>query len=96
MKPYDIIKRPLITEKTTSLQAQKNVYAFEVYRLASKSQIKSAVEKVFPGVKVVEVRTQIRSGKTRRVGARVTKRGDWKRALVSLREGDKIEGLTVA
>lgn len=85
----DVLQRPLITEKNTILQAQ-NKYAFEVAGAATKYQIKQAVEKAFR-VKVTEVNTVTVSGKTRRMGRRIYSTSPWKKAVVTLRAGDKIE-----
>jgi len=85
----DVLQRPLITEKNTILQAQ-NKYAFEVAGAATKYQIKQAVEKAFR-VKVTGVNTVTVSGKTRRMGRRIYSTSPWKKAVVTLRAGDKIE-----
>ena len=89
MHLFDVLQRPLITEKNTGLQAQ-NKYAFEVATGATKPQIKQAVEKAFR-VKVTEVNVTKVAGKSRRVGRRVYNTPPWKKAIVTLREGDKIE-----
>jgi large subunit ribosomal protein L23 len=90
MEIAQIIKRPIITEKSTGLSAQ-NFYTFEVDKRAIKPQIKKAVEENF-GVHVVEVRTINVKGKTRRVGRKryKAKLGDWKKAIVRLKKGEKI------
>ena len=88
--PHQILRRPLITEKTTSLTERDNKVAFEVDRLANKLEIKRAVEQLFD-VKVVEVHTLSVHGKLKRMGMHQGRRPDWKKALVTLREGDKIE-----
>lgn len=87
---YQIIKSPIITEKVTGQTELANVYAFKVDPRANKVQIKSAVEKIW-GVKVLTVRTQVRKGKPRRMKANWSAQPDWKRALVRLAEGQKIE-----
>jgi large subunit ribosomal protein L23 len=86
-----IVKRPIITEKATGLSAQK-FYTFEVDREATKPQIKKAVEEIF-GVHVVKVRTINVKGKTRRVGRKryKTKLASWKKAIIELKEGEKID-----
>jgi large subunit ribosomal protein L23 len=89
MHLYDVLRRPLVTEKNTMLQAQ-NKYAFEVAKEANKPQIKQAVEKAFK-VKVITVNVTKVSGKTRRVGRRMVQTSPWKKAIVTLRSGDKIE-----
>ncbi|MBI2848278.1 MAG: 50S ribosomal protein L23 [Chloroflexi bacterium] len=89
MHLYEILRRPLITEKYSALQAQGK-YAFEVAMLATKPQIKQAVEKVFK-VKVTEVNILRVAGKRRRLGRRELPAHPWKKAVVTLRPGDKIE-----
>jgi len=86
---YEVLRRPLITEKNTSLQAQGK-YAFEVARGANKNQIKQAVEKAFK-VKVTTVNVMTISSKRRRVGRREVLTQSWKKAIVTLKPGDKIE-----
>ena len=88
---FQVIKSPIITEKVTGQTEHTNVYAFKVDMRANKVQVKTAVEKIW-GVKVVSVRTQVRKGKPRRVKANWSSQPDWKRALVRLAEGQKIEG----
>jgi len=89
MHLYEVLRRPLITEKNTVLQAQ-NKFAFEVAREANKPQIKQAVEKAFK-VKVTAVNVITVSGKMRRVGRRLVQTPPWKKAVVTLQSGDKIE-----
>jgi large subunit ribosomal protein L23 len=92
---YDIIRRPRITEKTALLGSIENSIVFDVHPKANKTEIKQAVEKIFE-VKVKAVRTLNYLGKKRRVGAKIGRRGAWKKAYVSLKEGnsiDIIEGL---
>jgi large subunit ribosomal protein L23 len=86
---YKIIKRPIITEKTTNLKKQ-NKYVFEVDINATKSQIKQAVEKLF-NVDVVDVRTMIMKGKLRRYGRYEGYKPDWKKAIVTLKSGQIIK-----
>jgi len=88
MLPLDVLKRPLITEKNTNLQAQ-NKYAFEVARAANKPEIKDAVEKTFK-VKVTDVNVVNIHGKLRRVGRRQIMTAPIKKAIVTLKAGDKI------
>jgi len=90
MNKYHVIKRPLITEKSTFLKEQGDFVSFEVNKRASKLQIKRAVEEIFK-VKVVSVRTMIIPGKSKRLGRSIGRVPSWKKALVKLREGDKIE-----
>jgi large subunit ribosomal protein L23 len=87
---YQVIKRPLITEKATFLKEKDNKVAFVVDRAATKAEIKEAVER-FLKVKVLKVNVATMQGKTRRVGRTVGKRPDWKKAVVTLRPGDRIE-----
>ena len=89
MHLYEVLRRPLITEKGAGLQTQ-NKYAFEVASVANKHQIKQAVEKAF-NVKVSAVNVMTVSGKTRRVGRRQVLTQSWKKAIVTLNPGDKIE-----
>ncbi len=90
MKSYDqIIRRPVITEKSTRLKDRNKEVCFEVDPKANKSEIKKAVEHLFK-VKVEKVRTLKKTGKIRRVGRTQGKTGDWKKAYVTLREGEKM------
>ncbi len=88
MNLHDIIRRPLITEKATELQALDK-YVFEVARAANKVQVKVAVEKAF-NVHVVDVNIVAVPGKMRRRGQRQVPTSPWKKAIVSLKPGDKI------
>ena len=89
MHPYDVLHRPIVTEKNTVLQEQ-NKYCFEVAGEANKHQIKEAVEKSFNG-KVTMVNVMTVPGKTRRIGRRQVMTRSWKKAVVSLNPGDTIE-----
>lgn len=89
MNPHQIIIRPLITEKNTNLM-QYNKYSFEVDRNASKSQIKHAVESIF-NVSVTKVNTMNVRGKLRRRGQKYGYQADWKKAIVTLIPGDRID-----
>ena len=89
MHLYEVLRQPLITEKNTNLQAQDK-YAFEVAGKANKPQIKQAVEKSFK-VKVTAVNVLTVPGKTKRVGKQLTQTRSWKKAIVTLKPGDKIE-----
>lgn len=89
MHLYEVLRRPLITEKGTSLQAEGK-YAFEVASGANKHQVKDAVEKAFK-VKVTAVNTITVHGKRRRVGKRIVLTRPWKKAIVTLSPGDHIE-----
>jgi large subunit ribosomal protein L23 len=86
---YGIIRRPLITEKAQNLTTIDK-YAFEVDKRANKMQIKEAVEIAF-NVSVASVNTCMMKGKVRRYGRNETKQPDWKKAIVTLAPGDKIE-----
>ena len=91
MTPEEIIKRPLIlTEKGNALRETENQYLFEVARTANKAQIRSAVENLFQ-VRVEKVRTLIVRGHIRRMGRGYAKTQNWKKAIVSLREGETID-----
>ncbi|MBI2287410.1 MAG: 50S ribosomal protein L23 [Chloroflexi bacterium] len=89
MHLYQVLRRPLITEKYTTLQAYGK-YAFEVEGQANKSQIKQAVEKAFK-VEVTAVNVMTVPGKRRRRGMRELTSRSWKKAVVTLKPGDKIE-----
>ena len=88
MHLYEVLRRPLITEKNTGLQAQGK-YAFEVARESNKHQIKQAVEKAF-NVRVTTVNVLRVPGKKRRMGRREVLTPSWKKAIVTLQSGDKI------
>jgi large subunit ribosomal protein L23 len=85
----DVVKRPLITEKAERNREATHAYAFEVHREATKIQVKQAVEKLF-NVHVLAVRTAVARGKNKRVGRSVGRRPNWKKAFVTLKEGDTI------
>lgn len=87
--PLNIIKKPIVTEKSTASTELFNAYTFLVDRHANKLEIARAIEKIFK-VKVEKVRTQVRKGKPRRMRFKWGKQPDWKRAVVTLKEG-KIE-----
>ena len=86
---YEVIRRPLITEKTTALKETQRSLCFEVHRDASKPEIKKAVESLF-GVKVQDVRVANVHGKVKRQGRSVGRRSDWKKAYVVLKQGEKM------
>jgi large subunit ribosomal protein L23 len=91
MKPlYDIIRKPLITEKANLLKEEAQVVSFEVARTANKIEIKQAVEKAFD-VKVKSVNTIQLRGKVKRVGYNFGQRNNWKKAYVTLEEGHNID-----
>lgn len=87
--PYQIILRPLITEKSTWLKDKNREICFEVHPKANKIEIKEATEKLFK-VKVDRVRIQRMRGKMRRVGRNVGRKKNWKKAYVKLKEGEKM------
>lgn len=90
MHSTQVIKRPLITEKTTWESSDRNRYSFEVDRKATKTQIKDAVADLY-GVRVLSVATQIRKGRHFRTRFGASKKSDWKRATVELHPDDRIE-----
>ena len=91
MLSEDVIKRPLmLTEKGNTLREEENKYLFEVDRRANKIQIKQAVEDLF-NVSVTDVNTLIVRGRVRRMGRSWAKQQNWKKAIVSVKEGDTIE-----
>lgn len=89
MHRYEVLRFPLITEKTTLLQSQGK-YAFEVAREANKQQVREAVEDAFK-VKVTKVNMMTVPGKQHRVGRQQVLSPSWKKAIVTLKPGDKIE-----
>ena len=90
LEPYQVILRPLITEKATHLSERHNAYTFEVNSKANKTEIKEAVEALF-NVKVADVRTQNRRGKPRRYRLKVGRMRNWKKAIVALHEDYRID-----
>ncbi len=89
MHLYEVLRQPLITEKSTDLQT-RNKYAFEIAGKANKPLVKQAVEKAFK-VRVTRVNVVTVPGKTRRVGRQQVLTRSWKKAIVTLQAGDKIE-----
>jgi large subunit ribosomal protein L23 len=89
MKLTDVIRRPLITEKTTILREDGRTVVFEVARDANKVEIRQAVEKLL-GAKVADVRTANTQGKLKRQGRFVGRRNDWKKAYVRLQADQKV------
>lgn len=89
MKLTDVIRRPLVTEKTTLLREDGRTVVFEVAREANKIDVKRAVEKLL-GAKVDGVRTANTQGKLKRQGRFVGRRSDWKKAYVTLKAGQKL------
>ena len=87
---YKVLRRPLVTEKTNGLRELKNDYVFEVASDANKIEIRQAVERLF-GVSVKSVRTAVVRGKFRRTRKGVGQKPNWKKAIVTLNEGQSIE-----
>ncbi len=90
MNPHDVLIRPLLTEKITAIRELKNSVAFAVDRRATRIDVRHAVEKVF-SVKVSSVNVINVRGKKKRQGRYVGKRPNWRKALVTLKEGEKID-----
>ena len=90
MDAYSIIRKPVITEKSTILKDVNNQVCFVVDIRANKVQIKEAVENIFD-VNVESVSTMRCKGKNRRMGKHIGKQPDWKKAIVTLKDGDRIE-----
>lgn len=93
--PHEVIKEPLVTEKSTRLKELEQTVAFRVDGRANKKEIKAAVEKLF-NVKVEQVRVANFSGKPKRQGRFQGHRADWKKAYVKLKPGQRIEILETA
>ncbi|MEM9658804.1 MAG: 50S ribosomal protein L23 [Planctomycetota bacterium] len=90
LEPHQIVLKPLVTEKGMHRSTRCNAYAFEVSRLATKTDVKRAVEELFD-VKVLKVHTQNRKGKPRRTRFRQGRTSDWKKAIVTLDAEHRIE-----
>jgi large subunit ribosomal protein L23 len=90
MNLTDIIKGPIVTEKLDQAREDHHQYSFLVDRAANKSEIADAVEKLFK-VNVVAVRTSIHRGKVKRIGRSTGQRPNWKRAVVTLKDGQSID-----
>jgi len=89
MEKYDIIIRPLLTEKNTRLKEETRTVCFQVHPSATKIQVKKAVEELF-NTKVSSVRVAVIAGKTKRRGRFVRYAPDWKKAFVTIKEGEKM------
>ncbi len=87
---YDLIRKPVVTEKSTVLQDIRNQYTFEVAKRANKSEIKKAVESLFE-VKVDKISIMNIPGKFRRIRGRPGRTPGWKKAVIKLHEGDSID-----
>jgi large subunit ribosomal protein L23 len=90
MTPYDILKRPVTTEKSTIQKEARNQLTFEVDRRANKVEIRRAVEQIF-SVRVMDVRTMQMKGKAKRFGRTLGTRRNWKKAIVTLAQGEHVE-----
>jgi len=89
MKITDVIRRPLVTEKTSIQREDGRTVVFHVATGANKTEIKRAIEKLL-GTKVESIRTAVAHGKVKRQGRFAGRRSDWKKAYVKLREGEKM------
>lgn len=87
---YDVIKRPLLTEKSTALRSSENQVVFAVAKEANKYEIKSAIENIFK-VEVAAVNTMIYRGKDKRVGRTFGRRSNWKKAVVTMAAGTNLD-----
>lgn len=87
---YSVLRKPLVTEKTTRLQEFQNKYAFRVANGASKNEIRKAVETLFE-VEVAKVNVMTVTGKYRRILGRPGRTSDWRKAIVTLKEGSSID-----
>jgi large subunit ribosomal protein L23 len=85
-----VIKKPILTERSSEMSERQNKYSFRVDRRANKIEIKNAVEELFK-VKVVDVNTVVVRGKKKRVRYHIGRTTDWKKAFVTLKQGDKID-----
>ena len=90
MIPQNVLRRPILTEKSTFGVERQNTYVFEVAPEANKIEVRRAVEELF-GVKVLKVNIRVRKGKLKRVGRSFGYGKDRKEAIVKLREGDKLD-----
>jgi len=87
---HEVIRAPVVTEKSDRARETENAYTFEVDRRATKLEIKAAVKQFF-NVDVVDVRTAVVRGKNKRVGRNIGRRPNWKKAVVVLKEGQAID-----
>jgi large subunit ribosomal protein L23 len=90
MNAHDVIRRPLVTEKSNLGREESNIATFAVDPRANKHEIRRAVEELFD-VEVLTVRTMRQPRRTRRIGRHIGRRAEWKKALVQLAEGQSIE-----
>ena len=94
MNIHEVIRGPVVTEKYDRVREVQNAYTFEVDRRASKDEIKAAVKTLF-GVDPIDIRTQNVRGKNKRVGKSIGRRPNWKKAIVTLKEGQSIDLFTL-
>jgi large subunit ribosomal protein L23 len=87
-----VVIRPIVTEKSEKMKAENNQYTFEVARRCNKSTVKKAVEQLF-NIKVEKVRVMNYEGKPKRMGVFAGKRANWRKAIVTLKKGERIESL---
>jgi large subunit ribosomal protein L23 len=87
---YNVLKRPLVTEKSSALKAEANKIVFEIHKDANKIDVKNAVQTLFD-VTVTDVHTMIQRGKPKRVGRSIGMRKSWKKAVVTLAEGTDLD-----
>jgi len=90
LTPHEVVLRPLITEKTLRMAERDNAYTFQVRSTANKVQVRDAIERLFD-VRVTDVRTQNYRGKFRRVGRYTGATPNWKKAVITVKQGDSIE-----
>lgn len=90
LEPHQVILKPLVTEKGVHRSTRHNAYSFEINKLATKHDVRRAIEALFD-VKVVKVATQNRKGKERRTRFRLGRTADWKKAIVTLHEDNRID-----
>lgn len=90
MRPDDVLRRPIILTEKANLLREKNQVVFEVSRDANKAQIKDAIQAMF-SVKVIDVNTLVMRGKDKRMGRGHSKLQNWKKAIITLKEGDSID-----
>ena len=86
---YEVVVRPVVTEKSSAAYQERGEYTFQVHPEASKPQIRLAIESLF-GVKVTGVWTMKKQGKEKRMGQNIGRRSSWKKAIVKLKDGDSI------
>jgi len=87
---YDVVRRPVVTEKSASMQAMRNQFTFEVAASANKVEVKKAIETLF-SVKVLKVNMVSMQGKQKRTFGRPGSTKPWKKAVVTLKQGDSID-----